>query len=100
MDTQLKKDWCKALENGEHQQWRGGNFTDGFRSYCCLAVLCLVAGKPVRCPQQHRNEGGEGDNYDFVNSVIEKYHVDKLWTMNDLEGKTFTEIAAWVRENL
>lgn len=44
MTPELKQKWIDALESGNYQQCRG-RLHDG-KGYCCLGVLCVVAGAP------------------------------------------------------
>ena len=45
MDKELKEKWVKALRSGAWKQARG-RLRDG-DAYCCLGVLCKVAGIPI-----------------------------------------------------
>lgn len=42
MDSELKDKWVSALRSDEYKQGRGRLFSNG--KYCCLGVLCEVAG--------------------------------------------------------
>jgi hypothetical protein len=55
----LKKKWVEALRSGEYQQGEGHLFKDD--SYCCLGVLCKVAGATFggEHPVMRENEDGE-----------------------------------------
>lgn len=46
MEEKLKQKWIKALRSGKFRQAREVIADDD--SYCCLGVLCIVAGKTVR----------------------------------------------------
>ena len=96
MKREPKKKWIKALESGRYKQTRDNIELDG--RYCCLGVLC----KTMRIdPQTAKSEL----NYELLSeSVLEKVGLteaeqNKLSRMND-EGKSFREIAAYIRANL
>jgi hypothetical protein len=44
MDAKLKEAWVKALRSGDYRQANGKLFDPAAGSYCCLGVLCKVAG--------------------------------------------------------
>ena len=41
----LKKAWVEALRSGKYKQGRLALYDKHNESYCCLGVLCKVAGK-------------------------------------------------------
>jgi hypothetical protein len=109
MDAQLKaKWWTAALRSGEFKQ---GIATlrrmsaDGEEHYCCLGVLCVVAGIAIsedggRCAEDAQM------GYSPIRRVLnapsdsEKYATsDKLANMND-GGSSFAEIADYIDANL
>jgi hypothetical protein len=93
MDAALKAKWVAALRSGEYQQGKGKFEHDG--KFCCLGVLCKVAGLPTR------SEEGLDNNFTDVDS--DEIGICKVsWAlaaMND-NGKTFPEIADYIEANL
>jgi len=50
MKPKLKSKWINALASGKYQQADGYLYQrneDGKETYCCLGVLCIVAGKHI-----------------------------------------------------
>lgn len=99
MDKTLKTKWIKALESGRYEQTQDALYDGG--GYCCLGVLRKVmhpkSQKAWITPdgtvmeylcKEHQQEAG-----------LTKRIQDRLSTMND-NGKTFKEIAAWIRAKL
>lgn len=111
--NQLK--WLEALESDEYTQGTGRLCTtnnSGSRKYCCLGVACDLAAKDgVASVRQlstnqinYDNEGAImppsvskwlGTKGNDNNLIFGSYCVTE---MND-RGKSFAEIAAWVRNN-
>lgn len=75
MNTELKNAWCDALESNKYKQ--GTRRLRTRDEFCCLGVLCDV-------------RDGIGIADDIQDTLID---------MND-SGKTFSEIAAFIRESL
>jgi hypothetical protein len=108
----FQKKWLGALESGKYKQTKEKLFSG--RGYCCLGVACDLAGiKPVKRPHMYLFDDEwsvapssiieklklRGDCGDFDISVrIKNLNVGSLAEMNDI-GKTFKEIAAFIREN-
>jgi len=91
MDAQLKAKWVEALRSGEYKQTTEVFQRDG--GFCCLGVLCDVAGKPALLDD-------EGGNWAFVDTEAGLASVSwRLATMND-EGASFAEIADYIEQNL
>lgn len=115
--------WATALESGDYKQGKGWlkQQQDGSYSYCCLGVLCELAG--LECKETTTNcqySYGDitaiddylckSDSFLPINfsdelkmkhlgaflSKENEYH--RLTTLND-DGFSFTEIAAVIREN-
>lgn len=113
MDAELKEKWIRALRGGYYQQCQGKLrvFKDGLPSYCCLGVLCEVAGVKIS-PNGDTTEAfrGEGPLYQEVYDLlgVSASHStlpNRLVEMNDApqyEGqkKSFAEIADWIEENV
>ena len=96
MKQEPKKKWIKALESGRYKQTQENLELDG--RYCCLGVLC----KTMRIDPQTAKSSFD---YELLSeSVLEKVGLTKteqgtLAGMND-NGKSFREIAAYIRANL
>lgn len=103
MDPKLKAEWVAALRSGKYQQTSGILESNG--NYCCLGVLCRVAGKPIhtdpdaplRCDSYHdfiKPLLGDG-TYDTFDGIT-----GALIIKNDNDKLTFPQIADWVEQNL
>lgn len=101
MDAQLRAKWIEALRSGEYAQTFGVFENspayrffrpDEPRGFCCLGVLCRVAGEPTF--------DDEGSNWQFVRENLADSHKGTLVGMNDCEGKTFSEIADFIEKNI
>lgn len=103
LPQEFKDKWVAALRSGEYKQGTGVLYNPDTDCYCCLgvaAVLCqvpkdkIVGASIIRhelhfsIPQQIRGAAGEGC---FVGDLTE---------MNDLEHKSFPEIADYIEQNL
>lgn len=90
MDKELKAKWVKKLRSGEYQQGQNYLFFDG--KFCCLGVLGDVCG----VPRDLMYELGVGPVADLIDSDTRGV----LIGMNDVDFKTFEEIAQWIETNL
>jgi len=94
MDKKLKAKWVKALRSGAYHQGRENLLYDG--KYCCLGVLCRIAGAPLHRIKESTMPQGVGPTYD---KLLRPDTQNKLASMNDGSGvfagkaKTFREIA-------
>lgn len=117
MDAELKEKWVAALRSGDYRQGTGqlaGREGDGVYAFCCLGVLCDIAGigytvhesTDVTLGVYRRYKfGGQTDPatlpYAFREKVgIPANEVDELVAMNDDLGASFDEIANYIEENL
>jgi hypothetical protein len=92
MDANLKAKWVEALRSGKYKQTTEGFFKYEGR-FCCLGVLCVVAGQPALLD----NDGG---NWPFVDNEAGLDGISMLLaTMND-EGSSFPDIADWIEANI
>lgn len=97
MKKQLFNDWISALRSGELKQTTRRLF-DG-EGYCCLGVLCKVAGRETTPTSENDDDWEESkENYRFVRNVLEEGTVEALMEMNDA-GKTFPEIADFIEKH-
>lgn len=115
MESGLKSRWIDALTGGEYLQARGTLF-DGYvkeeggkPKMCCLGVLEHICGTP---PEEMETcempdvipDAGANSPDDVLNQLIPTDGVSKklcaiLADMNDT-GKSFEQIAEYIKENL
>lgn len=91
MDQELKSKWIAALRSGKFKQGEGALCRDG--AYCCLGVLCEVAGRDDDWREWSLNpfmNGAYGMSYEEAAEYA---------NMND-GGKSFAEIADHIGANL
>ena len=92
MTPELKAKWLAALRSGEYVQGTGHFEKD--RKFCCLGVLCKVAGEPTGTV--------EYSNWAFVHSVVPDPIVSDAYHRNDgsqgrgIKAQTFAQIADWL----
>jgi hypothetical protein len=100
MDAELKKRWVAALRSGEFKQGRG-LLRDGDQ-YCCLGVLCSVAGIPIsEDGSDALTDDGKSGAYAPIRDVLgEKASPFDLAMMNDMDRKSFAQIADYIEEHL
>lgn len=107
MKKVLKKKWIEALRSGDYEQ---GKFL--LRSpegaYCCLGVLCNVAGfKPRhrRCEDTNNYSIRYDDRDDILTDKLlirvglTMEQQDVLTALND-DGHSFTEIAEYIEKEI
>jgi hypothetical protein len=101
MNTELKQKWVEALRSGEYRQIRG-RLNDYDNGYCCLGVLCKVAGYEVIGTNILENEKIVVENYIAIDNLIkdDSYDVSYFIQLNDNNRYTFDEIAEYVEKNL
>ncbi len=78
MNKRLKAMWVKALRSGEYPQGGGVMLSDSGK-YCCLGVLCAVAGAD---PKEILNIGYPIDTSRFQ-SIINHADARALASLND-----------------
>ncbi len=97
MDAELKAKWVAALRGGAFPQGKFQLHSAG--RYCCLGVLCVIAGHST-------NVLGDVSYPGDINIDVGLSHdiCQQLAYMNDGEsdwsGKSFTEIADYIEANL
>lgn len=87
MEKELKAKWIKALRSRKFKQGQQLLHHEGSNEYCCLGVLCAVAGKPL-----------DAESYTWLTAVTKDY--GPFVKMNDDDGKSFKEIASYIEQNL
>lgn len=109
MNKALKKKWLKALRSGEYEQTESvlleyGERHDGF---CCLGVLLDVMGcewDDIGQPWLNGIQLSDG-GYDLINETIgeeknDSCARDALVDMNDIQGRSFKQIANYIEKHL
>ena len=116
MNKSLKNLWVAALTSGYYKQGTGylKRHRGGKTEYCCLGVLCQVAGVPEDSRTTISKFGGFDDTLSTsLRATLRLSSSDtlKLANMNDgcrqspgglrlAPRKTFKQIARWIKENL
>lgn len=93
MDATLKRKWVEALRSGEYVQGKQCLQSEG--RYCCLGVLCVVAGIGIG---RDGSDPACGIGYGPIAKLIYGNPNESLcdfWLKND-SGQTFAEIADWI----
>lgn len=110
MDPEVKVQWLAALRSGNFMQATGELKCD--HGSCCLGVLAEINGdlvpsdKVIFSPGAHKfhnlaHPGSSSHNMVPVGYCgLTSEAIDVLWPMNDNQGKSFTQIADWIEENL
>lgn len=104
MDKELKEKWIAALRSGDYCQTKGKLIDE--QGYCCLGVLCDVAGTPqneneefIDTVGQPLNEIGYSATDIYGGTGVSTSTRQGLARAND-QGDTFDRIADWIEENL
>lgn len=98
MNALLKDAWIAALRSGKYTQGRTRLNDKQQTEFCCLGVLCKVAGID--------NPEGRSFSYDIVRALTDTPRtgdpdlVNTLMQMNDQQGKSFGEIADYIEANV
>lgn len=116
MDTEIKAKWLAALRGGEFEQ--GWNYlhvpfelntliaedykgksrdkppTHTKGAFCCLGVVCAVAGLSIK-PKDQWLPSAYAQQFN-----IEPGALNRLTNLNDTENYSFAEIADWIETNL
>lgn len=112
MRAAIKRRWVAALRSGDYLQTRG-TMCDQTGAMCCLGVLCDVAAGPKGVWKKRHSgawayfdtPGGDGHMAVPPVSLLTDVGLPSITTtilaeMNDMDKKSFTEIADWIEENL
>lgn len=106
MDAQLKAKWVEALRSGEYQQGEGRLYNQYTNTHCCLGVLCVVAGLPIKPETGNGVVGvphGEDDYGPIYKLIGEGIRASELWRRNDGNERakhSFANMAAFIEEAL
>ena len=105
LEKGFKKKWLEALRSGDYEQGTGTLCRKG--KYCCLGVGGKVVG--MRDDTLKVNDVFDKDlwvgNVHYMKSKIPSQLINivissQLTRMNDLHGKSFSEIADYIEKNL
>lgn len=110
LPREFAEKWVKALRSREYKQTTGmlGNKHVG---YCCLGVGCVISGANDEELDNESiilyRESGYGISKAVLDTIPDELKggykennlVRQLTEMND-EGKTFSEIADWIEQNV
>jgi len=119
MKTELRDNWITALRSGKYNQAREV-LHGGFNSYCCLGVLCKVAGaefeeyapdvdypdvvwenRPVLKGDTLADEMGESLKSSFLQEIgLSSTEEQELIKLNDDERFDFIQIADHIEKNI
>lgn len=98
MNAELKAKWIEALRSGKYTQGRD-QLRYGVR-FCCLGVVCdLVMPNAWSLNRLIDN----GCRYDFMpppSIGVPDDLQDELASMNDIDRKSFAEIADYIERNV
>lgn len=126
MDANLKTKWVEALRGGEFKQTTGTLRDPSLDAFCCLGVLCKVAGAAF---QYARDDDGnsydnvpvlkdrilsDGENGELSDEFVREIGIpdqNELIRLNDGHGEdptkpgfarshTFPEIADYIEANI
>ena len=106
VDQGLKEKWLAALESGEFKK-ATGQLREG-PAYCCLGVLCVVAGLPLTADGMSILGVGPDEGYKPLRELITgdpEFGVgDPIHALIDLNDNSFNRdwkaVAAYIREKL
>jgi hypothetical protein len=116
LDPEFKRQFVAALRSGDYQQgesWLRKLLPDGTFSYCCVDVGCNIRSQRKGWRARETLDRDSGDyitvfdwksgsdaglttGLDWLDD--DTFHL--LATFNDVEKKSFSEIADWVEKNL
>jgi hypothetical protein len=113
MTKKMKNKWLKALRSGNYKQGQETlcSTINDKREYCCLGVLCRIAGLPeVKLDFDNEIEFHMPDKSSCdakeLNSDMRKFfgitkrQMEILIEKNDDEQLSFKEIANWIEKNI
>lgn len=92
---EFKDNWLWALRSGDYKQSKSQLRADG--GYCCLGLLCEVNNIPYNNVSPMVEEYA---NYGLFDAFFTVEEVINLYRMNDLQDKSFSEIADYIEKNI
>jgi hypothetical protein len=109
LNPEIKSKWVAALRSGEFQQVTGKLHNLWMNSYCCLGVLCALSDNFTFTLGGFSAIGPNNQIVSVDAFLIDAGITDTdaagkiantLIGMNDTYGRSFTEIADYIDENL
>lgn len=103
LDPEFKAKWIAALRSGEYKQGTGWMYKDG--KYCCLGVASELCGVPAKGKVIILDEGYTEDEIRKIPQPLRGKSgtndvVKSLTNLNDVQQKSFSEIADYIEKNL
>ena len=99
MNAELKAKWVEALRSGRYKQGRGflRNANDEF---CCLGVLCdVVDSSKWMHPAKDKAQFWDGLRLSVPDNIGLTFSQSSYAGLNDIQMKSFNEIADFVEAN-
>lgn len=110
LPEEFKQKWVAALRSGEHKQCKSSLYDRSLDGYCCLGVAGLVCdvpketmdGKAYFCIDSDTDTRLRPMNGypEILATDLNSDVRSRLSTMNDYGGKSFSEIAQYIEDNL
>lgn len=99
LPQEFKEKWVAALKSGDYKQGKMRLHNQEENTYCCLGVLCAITGV-----ESSRDEYIWGFPEEQIPVMLQGNRsnpvVNNLVRMNDRYGKSFSEIADYIEQNL
>lgn len=107
MKAELRQKWIDALRSGKYTQCTGKlvrNPSEERLSYCCLGVLCDVAGFK-RVGDTFEMDMVTTLHFDLTDKALEHFNMKRsqsacLVSLNDDEGQSFEDIADYIEKEI
>lgn len=106
MIPEIKAKWVAALRSGEYAQGQQKlKHLGGTPTFCCLGVLCdILAPEAWEESSSHFgiHDGKEENPSPRIQEMagIDAVSVTELIQMNDIQAKSFDQIADWIEATL
>ena len=101
LPREFAEKWVEALRSGEYKQ-TDHKLINNKGDYCCLGVACKIVGMNDIVLKEH-NTTVICDGWAYSKGIPEGLN-DRLHKMcvdmNDIERKSFPEIADWITDNV
>lgn len=104
LPIEFKQKWAAALRSGDFGQCFG-KMSNGVGGFCCLGVASEISGVTARGETIRFEDGYSHEDMDkipilIVGSSFDNETVHQLTFMNDVQKKSFLEIADYIEANL
>lgn len=99
----FKTQWIEALRSGKYKQGVRRLHNKEHDAYCCMGVACRLVDKDIDL--EDWGVIADSLNLNLPPMLVSKPFdaklvPDKLIDLNDIQDKSFNEIADWIEENL